>query len=333
MELKFPILLALAGFILLAGGGELLVRGAIKVSKLLRISPVVIGLTIVALATSLPELAVSLLAALRGSPDVAVGNVVGSNIFNIAAIIGITAVVFPPLVFRSTKLRFDVAIMIASSVLLVVLGWTGTIARFEGLVLLVCLVVFLCIRVRGARSGDDLDEIDDSAARTNIQFHGNKAGGLWKSLLLIIAGAGLLTGGAELLVRGAIDIALYAGVSERVIAITLVSAGTGLPELTTAIIAGVRKYPSVAIGNVIGSNIFNVLGILGTVALVGKIPASPQIIQEDALWMLGFSALLLVPVFKPGRRVSRLEGLVLLAAYGFYIYTLFVFTSNVAAGG
>jgi cation:H+ antiporter len=323
MSILTAILLVLAGLIVLAGGGEMLVRGAINVSKRFRVSPVVIGLTIVALATSLPELAVSLMAALRGSPDVAVGNVVGSNMFNIAVIIGITAFLFPPLVFNSKKLRFDVATMIASSVLLVALGWTGTIARLEGLILLVGLVVYLWIRVRGTRSGDDMEEIDDSIVQTNLELHKARLDGTWISFLLIFTGAGLLLGGAELLVRGAITIARYAGVSERVIAITLVSAGTGLPELTTAIVAGVRKHPSVAIGNVIGSNIFNVLGILGTVALVRKIPASPQIIQEDALWMLGFSVLLLVPLFKPGRSLSRLEGLVLLAIYGFYIYTLF----------
>lgn len=324
MSLLAAILLVLAGFIVLAGGGELLVRGAIKISKRLRVSPVVIGLTIVALATSLPELAVSMMAALRGSPDVAMGNVVGSNMFNIAVILGVTALLYPPLVFRSTKLRFDVATMILSSVLLVVLGWTGTIARLEGLVLLVGLVAYLWIRVRNTHSGDDMEEFDDSIAQTNLELHAPKRDHIWLSFVLIFVGAGLLTGGAELLVRGATAIARYAGVSERLIAITLVSAGTGLPELTTAIIAGARKHPSVAIGNVIGSNIFNVLGILGTVALVRKVPASPQIIQVDALWMLGFSALLLVPLFKPSRRLTRFEGIVLLAAYGFYIYTIFV---------
>ncbi len=329
MSLLAAILLVLAGFIVLAGGGELLVRGAIKVSKRLRVSPMVIGLTIVALATSLPELAVSMMAALRGSPDVAMGNVVGSNMFNIAVILGITALLFPPLVFRSTKLRFDVAAMISSSVLLVVLGWTGTIARLEGLVLLVGLVAYLWIRVRNTRSGDDMEEFDDSIAQTNLGLHTPKQEHIWLSFVLIFVGAGLLTGGAELLVRGATAIALYAGVSERLIAITLVSAGTGLPELTTAIIAGARKHPSVAIGNVIGSNIFNVLGILGTVALVRKVPASPQIIQVDALWMLGFSALLLVPLFKPSRRLTRFEGIVLLAAYGFYIYTIFVYAGDI----
>ncbi len=329
MSLLAAILLVLAGFIVLAGGGELLVRGAIKVSKRLRVSPMVIGLTIVALATSLPELAVSMMAALRGSPDVAMGNVVGSNMFNIAVILGVTALLFPPLVFRSTKLRFDVAAMISSSVLLVVLGWTGTIARLEGLVLLVGLVAYLWIRVRNTRSGDDMEEFDDSIAQTNLGLHTPKQEHIWLSFVLIFVGAGLLTGGAELLVRGATAIALYAGVSERLIAITLVSAGTGLPELTTAIIAGARKHPSVAIGNVIGSNIFNVLGILGTVALVRKVPASPQIIQVDALWMLGFSALLLVPLFKPSRRLTRFEGIVLLAAYGFYIYTIFVYAGDI----
>lgn len=332
MSLPIAILVVIAGFVVLAGGGELLVRGAIRVSRLLRISPVVIGLTVVALATSLPELAVSLMAALRGNPDLALGNVVGSNMFNIAAIVGITAVLFPPLVFRSKKLRFDVGMMIAASALLIGFGWTGTIARIEGLVLLAILAIFLWVRVRSAPDIDEIDEIEEAAALANLEVHGNKAGRVLLSMVLILAGTGLLTGGAELLVRGAVAIARIAGVTERVIAITLVSAGTGLPELATAIVAGLRKQPSVAIGNVIGSNIFNVLGILGTVSLVREIPASPQIVREDALWMIGFSVLILLPVFKPGRRLSRLEGLVLLLFYGAYLYFLFASASAVAAG-
>jgi cation:H+ antiporter len=333
MSLPLAILLVIAGFIVLAGGGELLVRGAIRISRQLRIAPVVIGLTVVALATSLPELAVSLMAALRGSPDLAVGNVVGSNMFNIAVIVGITAVLFPPLIFRSKKLRFDVAVMISASALLIGLGWTGVIARIEGLVFLTGLVIFLWIRVRSAPDSAETDEIEEATARTNLEVHGNKTGRVVLSIFIIVVGAGLLTGGAELLVRGAVEIARHAGVTERVIAITLVSAGTGLPELATAIVSGLRKHPSVAIGNVIGSNIFNVLGILGTVALVKEIPASQQIVREDALWMIGFSLLLLLPVFKPGRRLSRLEGLLLLVFYGVYLYTLFRPTGAVAGGG
>ncbi len=323
MSLQVAILLLFAGFIVLAGGGELLVRGAIRLARRLRISQVVIGLTVVALATSLPELAVSLTAALRGNTDLAAGNIVGSNMFNIAVIIGLTAVLFPPLLFRAPKLRFDISVMIGSSGLLMVLGWDNLISPLDGLVFLVGLVIFLWIRVHNSRSQDVTSESDDSGTESDAAGDGNTTGEILVPVVFILAGAGLLTGGAHLLIQGATTIARYAGVSERVIAITLVSAGTGLPELTTAIVAGFRRHFSVAIGNVIGSNIFNVLGILGTVSLVRQIPASQQIIHEDAIWMLGFSLVLLLPVFKPNRKFTRLEGVILLAVYGYYVYTLF----------
>lgn len=309
------------GLATLAGGGGFLVRGAINTSRLLRISPVVIGLTLVAFATSLPELAVSVLAAIRGKPDLAVGNVVGSNMFNIAVIVGLSALLFPPLRFRSPKISIDVGVMILASVALIAFGWNGSVGRAEGVLFLACLAVFLGLRIRGARDG--VAEDVESDAQVAMESHGNKPRGIVVSIALIFLGAGLLTIGAEALVRGAVVFAREAGLSERVIAVTLVSAGTGLPELATAIIAGMRRHTSVAIGNVIGSNIFNVFGILGTAALVRPIEPSAQLIHQDALWMLGISVIALVPAVKPGRSMSRLEGAVLLAVYGGYLVWLF----------
>jgi len=309
------------GLVILAGGGEVLVRGAVNASRLLRVSPVVIGLTMVAFATSLPELAVSLLAAHRGSPDVAVGNVVGSNLFNIAVIIGISALLFPPLRFRAPKIRFDVGVMLAATAAIIICGWNGTFGRVEGIVLLALLAVFLCIRIRDARG--TAGEALEPDARVVIEAHGNKSRGIIVSIVLVFAGAGLLTLGADILVRGAIFVARDQGISERVIALTLVSAGTGLPELVTAIVAGIRRHSSVAIGNVIGSNIFNVFGILGTVAIAyPPIKANSRIIHEDAFWMLGVSLFLLLPVLKRGRILSRLEGAILLAVYAGYLVWL-----------
>jgi cation:H+ antiporter len=323
-SLLHALVLAALGLALLAGGGEFLVRGAISTSRLLRVSPVVIGLTIVALATSLPELAVSLLAAFRGSPDVAVGNVVGSNLFNIAFIVGISALLMPPLHFRSSKAPVDVAVMVAAAVALIALGWNGWFGRWEGMVFMAGLAVYLWLRVRSSRAGTE-EEALEVAAREAIEPHGKKPRGIVMSLLLILIGAGLLTAGAEWLVKGAIFIALEKGISERVIAVTLVSGGTGLPELATAVVAGIRRQSSVSIGNVIGSNIFNIFGILGTVSIVKPIPAAAKIIHQDALWMLGISLLIFVPVLRPTRIASRVEGGLLLAVYAAYLVWLFRF--------
>jgi cation:H+ antiporter len=181
--------------------------------------------------------------------------------------------------------------------------------------------VFLWIRIRDARG--DAGKALESDARAVIEAHGSKSRGIMVSIVLVFAGAGLLTLGAEILVRGAIFIARDQGISERIIALTLVSAGTGLPELATAIVAGIRRQMSVAIGNVIGSNIFNMFGILGTVAMAyPPIKANPRIIHEDAFWMLGISLFLLLPVLKRGRNLSRLEGAILLAAYTGYLVWL-----------
>jgi cation:H+ antiporter len=321
VSIMAAIVFVAGGLALLAAGGEILVRAAINAARLLRISPVVIGLTVVAFATSLPELAVSLTAAFRGSPDVAIGNVVGSNMFNIAVIIGLSTLLFPPLQFSSPKIRLDIGVMAAASIALIVMGWNGWLGTLEGVVFIAGLVAFLWMRVRGAQAVGD--EALETAAEVAIQPHGKKRRGVVVSVLFIFAGAALLTGGAEALVRGAIFIAREKGISERVIAITLVSAGTGLPEFATSVVAGIRRHTSVAIGNVIGSNIFNVLGILGTVSLVRPIPAPPRLIHHDALWMLGISMFVLLPVVKPGRTMSRLEGAVLLAVYTGYVVWLF----------
>jgi cation:H+ antiporter len=318
MSLPVAILLVLAGLTILAFGGEVLVRGAVALSKKLRVSTAVIGLTIVALATSLPELAVSLLAALRGSPDVATGNVVGSNIFNIAAILGICAVAFPPLKFIAQMIRFDVTIMILASGAALLVMRDHVVGRAEGITFLVLLTVFLIYRVRATQRVD----VPADAIEHEVEQHKAGVKGVTGSVVLIFLGAVMLTGGAEVLVRGAVRIAELAGVSERVIALTLVSAGTGLPELATAIMAGIRRHAGVAVGNVIGSNIFNVLGILGTVAIVQPVPVAVEIVSRDMWWMLGFCLIAVLPLLKTGRVISRFEGTLAVAAYVVYISTL-----------
>jgi cation:H+ antiporter len=310
--------MVLAGLAILAVGGEVLVRGAVALSKKLRVSTAVIGLTVVALATSLPELAVSLLATLRGSPDVATGNVVGSNIFNMAAILGITAIAFPPLRFLASKIRFDITVMILAAGAAVFVAHDRMVSRVEGIVFLAILTAYLIYRARSAR---DVEDTEGEIER-ELETHETKATSGALSVSLILLGALMLTGGAEVLVRGAIRLAELAGVSERVISQTLVSAGTGLPELATAIIAGISKHAGVAVGNVIGSNIFNVFGILGTVAVVQPIPVSESIVNLDMWWMLAFCLVPVIPILKTGRRISRFEGVLALGAFVVFIVIL-----------
>jgi len=323
MPLSIAILLVIAGFALLALGGEILVRGAIAISRRLNVSPAVIGLTIVAMATSLPELAVSLLASLRGSADVAVGNVVGSNIFNMGAILGLTAVIFPPLRFREKLIRFDIAVMVAAAVGAWVVCRNLIVGRLEGVVFLALMAAFLGYRANHARRTRVVrGEGDESEIADELKTRRSPFNGIAAPVGFIVVGAALLTFGADVLVRGAVRIAEIAGLSERVIAVTLISAGTGLPELATAIMAGVRKHAAVAVGNVIGSNIFNVFGILGTVAVVRPVNVSSLLAGRDMWWMLGFSLIAVIPALHRGRRISRVEGVIALGCYVAYIATL-----------
>lgn len=303
----------------MAGGAEVLVRGAVTASRRLRIPLALVSLTVVACATSLPELAVSLTAALRGRPDLAVGNVVGSNIFNIGAIVGMSALLFAPLYYRSAALRLDFLMMLLAAAIAIFFARDLFVARWEGIVFLVVLVLFVVARVKGTRDDHLSAALDEETADATRSARSGAA----RAVAMIFVGAGVLTAGAELLVRGAVVIADKAGVSERVIAITLVSAGTGLPELATAIAAGIRKHASVAVGNVIGSNIFNVLGILGTVAVASPIPVAKRIFQADMWWMLGFSVLAVFPVFIAHKQGARLAGSIVFVVYIAFVVTLF----------
>jgi cation:H+ antiporter len=233
--------------------------------------------------------------------------------FNIAAIIGISALLFPPLHFNAPHMRRDLIFMFASGLAVAFLVQFETVSRLSGGVLTAVIIVFLILRSRGVRQPPS-DTVDVSGESSS----GPVAG----SIALILLGAGLLTGGAEILVRGAVRIAQIAGVSERVVAITLISAGTGLPELATSIIAGVRKHAGVAVGNIIGSNIFNSLGILGVAALVKPLSASPEIASHDVWWMVGLTFGAVVLMIQRRRRLSRVEGLIIFLSYLVYLSTL-----------
>lgn len=303
------VLLVLAGLGLLVLGGDQLVKGAVNMALRLGISPLVVGLTVVAFGTSAPELLVSLSAALRGATDIALGNAVGSNIANVLLILGTSAVV-STVVTKGHDLRQSWAMMIGASVLLIALAFTGEIGRIEGLVLLVALALVLWRQLSGAR--DEKPE----------PIEGADPGARWRKILLWLAvGLIALPAGAHLLVAGASDIARLMGTSETVIGLTLVAIGTSLPELAASVAAALRGRADLALGNVVGSNIFNILAILGITSVVAPLPAPPQMLHLD-LWVMLGSSLLLGPFLFRGWPMTRLVGFGLLALYAIYLWVL-----------
>lgn len=304
----------LGGLVLLVLGGEALVRGAAGLARRARVTPTVIGLTVVAAGTSMPELVVSVIAAIEGAPGLAIGNVVGSNIFNIAAILGIAALIAPLTVERST-LRREYPVMLIAAIGLHLLALNGIIGRLEGAVLLAGMVGFTLMAINaGRRQHASIVSEDDVPTGT-----GSLVGDLAAALL----GAAVLAGGSKLLVDGAVVVATTWGVSKAVIGLTIVAAGTSLPELAASVIAARKGHHDLAIANVIGSNIFNVLGILGLTAVIHPLEVPAEILVRDNWWMIGVSVLLL-PLMATGLRINRGEGALLFAVFGAYLTMLFM---------
>ena len=299
-------LLIVAGFALLLIGGDVLVRGAVGIARRAGLSPMVIGLTLVGFGTSTPELLTSVNAALAGAPGIAVGNVVGSNVANILLILGVAALVGPIAVSRGDFGR-DAAMLVLATLLAGGLMATGALGRGAGLALLAGLSAFLWIALRSgggiAEEAPGRDAPEPGRGRSWLAF----AGGL----ALVILGADMLVSGATGLARGL-------GVSEAVIGLTIVAIGTSLPELVTSVMAARRGQAGVALGNVLGSNVFNLLGILGATALIAPIPVPPEILAFD-LWVMAAATAALVVLAVTGWRVSRGEGAALLAAYAAYL--------------
>lgn len=325
MEVITAAGLVLLGLILLAGGGEALVRAATTLAELAGVTPAVIGLTVVAIGTSLPELVVSLMAATRGEPDIAVANVVGSNIFNVAATLGLTALIIP-LPVHGTAVRLEWPVMFASSILCLLLARNGMIERAEGGFFVLSLALFIAYTVHVARRDVSVSEAQQFAAETearDIDVPANRKGKphLMITLGVLAVGVLALVAGGKFLVDGAISLARFAGLSERVIGLTIVAGGTGAPELATSLVAAFRKRTDVAVANMIGSNIFNILGILGVSALVTPVRVAPAIVQSDLWWMIGVTALLL-PLLRSNARLSRVEGGLLVAVYLTYVALL-----------
>ncbi len=310
----------ISGLILLVAGAELLVRGASKLAALAGVSSLIIGLTIVAFGTSFPELAVSVIAALSGNADISLGNVVGSNIFNILLILGISATI-TPLVVSKQLIRFDVPVMIAVSILVFIFGLDGWIGRWEGVLFFIGIASYTAFLIYKSRR-----PIKDNENNPTIPplEKGGKGGFQWQRYLLnsalILLGLFLLILGSRWLVAGAVVIAKTLGVSELIIGLTIVAAGTSLPEVATSVVATIRGERDIAVGNVVGSNIFNILAVLGlsSLAAIDGIKVAPTALYFDIPVMIAV-AIICLPVFFTHKLISRREGMFLLGCYVGYI--------------
>lgn len=307
-EILLHLLYAVLGIAGLYYGAEFLVKGGVSIARKAGVSPLVIGLTLVAFATSAPELVVSVSAAIDGSSDISLGNVVGSNICNIALILGLCACITPMVVQRQI-LRFDSYFMVGSAVLLAVFYLSGNgVNRIQALVLLAGMIVYVVWNVYASRK-------ENAAAETEKKEE--KLLPLWQSLLLIVLALALLVAGAKIFLWSAVFFAGKLGLSEAVIGLTIVAVGTSLPELATSVVAAIKGEDDIAIGNVVGSNIFNILCILGITPLIA--PLKNAALDPVDMGAMILVSILLVPMMRTGWKISRKEGAALLILYAGYI--------------
>lgn len=316
------IVYILIGLLLLVLGGEFLVRSSVALSFRLNISKMVIGLTVVSFATSAPELLVSLQAALDGHASISLGNVIGSNIANIGLVLGITALISSLSVDKEFYVLHWPSMAVFSALLYVFLINDSVLTAVEGIMLLGAIVLFLVVLIKRAqvKSKKEVvevsEEVDDKLASVSV----------FKIVAwLLIGGLGLYFG-SELLVKGAVDLAQKIGVSDRIIAVTMVAVGTSVPELAASVIAALKQEKSISIGNLIGSNIFNIGSVLGITAIVSPITVdSPQILSSDILWMIGFAILLILITLIPKKNeISKYKGLLIFISYVVFVATTFV---------
>jgi cation:H+ antiporter len=327
------ILAILAGLVLLVAGGEVLVRGASNIAAAIGMSPLVVGLTVVSFATSAPEFAVTMKSVAAGSPGLAVGNVVGSNIANILLVLGIAAII-TPLAVKSRVVRFDVPVMIGLSLIVTVMAFNGVIARWQGAILVVLLAVYVIWTVRIGRSDPegekeklDPDWIDGELRPEPVAERSTR--NMLASVVMVAVGIGALVLGASVLVSGATTIASALGLSDLVIGLTIIAVGTSLPEMATSIVAALRGERDLAVGNAVGSNIFNLGAVLGFAAILSPdgivIPEGAQ--NLDFLLMTGV-AILLLPVVYTGYAVGRWEGILFVSYYVAYTTYLLLMSSE-----
>ena len=303
----------LAGFVLLIAGGELLVRGGVRLARIAGVSPLVIGITIVGFGTSTPELVASLQAALAGVPDLALGNIVGSNIANILLILGI-ATFLSPITVSPETVRRDGALVVATAVLLLLAGMLGVLGRLTGIVFVTGLMAYMWFLLRHGRVPAEAlpDGIDPGKGPGELAISG----------LLTLIGIALVIAGGRLLVDAAVALARLLEVSEAVIGLTVVAVGTSLPEMATTLMAAARKAPDIALGNVLGSNIYNVLGIGGITATVTPLPVPAHMLRVDMPMMVAVSILLVVLALRL-KTLGRRTGVLFLGGYGVYVALLF----------
>lgn len=316
-------LFIIAGLILLVLGGNWLVKGAVDLALILKVSTVVIGLTVVSLATSAPELLVSVQASLKGYPAITVGNVIGSNIANIALILGLTAMIFK-LPIDSPSYRFDFLYMILAYFAFYFLVWDGKLGVIEGAVLTFLLIAYNTYKIRSSRKRIKKILAESSEIPEKPQP-------LYKIVLYILIGIVALRFGADFLVDGAVQLAEKIGVDDRIISVTVVAVGTSIPELAASIVAAFKKEQDLAVGNLIGSNIFNILFVLGASSLISYSPLfreipirPPQLITFDFWWMVGLSLPLAIPIYLLyDKIIKRWQGAILFGGYLVYLYLIF----------
>lgn len=312
MNVLIQIVLLVVGFGMLIKGADWFVEGASKIADKLGIPQLVIGLTIVAMGTSAPEAAISISAALKGSAEITVGNVVGSNIMNVLLILGITSLIIPLAVQKST-IKYEIPFVIVITALTAVLGLSdNTVGRGDGLILWCCFILYLIYLFRMAKKGQALpEEVEEAGAEESV----------WKMIGLIVVGAALIVIGSDITVDAATEIATIFGMSERLIGLTIVAFGTSLPELVTSVTAGIKGKADIAIGNIVGSNIFNLLFVLGTAALITPVVYQANFLI-DSIVCVATVALLLVCVLNKDKKLKRLGGIVMLVCYGAYFVYL-----------
>lgn len=304
----------LVGFAFLVGGAEVLVRGAVSISKRMGISSLVVGMTVVAFGTSAPELAAGLQAVLTDKPEINIGNIVGSNIANVGLILGLTAMVYP-ISTHLTVLRREVPFMIVVTLLGYYVMYNGMVDRYEGIVLIALLFIFIYACYRLNRGEDETKSVE------------KMTGPKWIGPAQVLGGLGGLALGANFLVNSTQSIALDLGVSAGVVSLTLVAFGTSLPELATCLIASFRREPDLIVGNVIGSNIFNLLFVLGVTSIVKPLEVAASVIGRDGLVMIGF-AVVCLPMMLTRGKLTRFEGLLLFVCYVAYTVIVFAFAKG-----